>query len=66
MARKKRSFADELRIAIEQCGKSRYRISQETGIGQEVLSRFMAGKKGLSMDSIDRLFENLGLKISKR
>ncbi len=65
MKRKRLSFADQLRIEIEQCGKSRYQISKETGIGQEVLSRFMAGKKGLSMDSIERLFENLRLKISK-
>jgi transcriptional regulator with XRE-family HTH domain len=66
MARKRILFADQLRSAIEHCGKSRYQISKETGIGQEVLSRFMAGKKGLSMDSIERLFENLGLTVSKR
>lgn len=66
MSRKRYSFADQLRMAIERSGKTRYRISQETGVRQEVLSRFLAGKKGLSLDTIERLFENLGLVITKR
>jgi transcriptional regulator with XRE-family HTH domain len=66
MGKKHDGFADQLRAAIENCGKTRYQIFKETGIPQETLSRFVNGERGLSMESIELLFENLGLKISKR
>jgi transcriptional regulator with XRE-family HTH domain len=66
MRKKQDGFADQLRAAIENCGKSRYQISKETGVPQDSLSRFVSGDRGLSMESIEQLFENLGLKISKR
>ena len=59
-------FADQLRAAIENCGKTRYQIFKETGVPQETLSRFVNGERGLSMESIEQLFDNLSLKISKR
>jgi hypothetical protein len=66
MPRKNASFADQLRREIENCGRTRYRISKETGISQEMLCRFCNGTRGVSVESIDILFQNLGLKISKR
>ena len=56
-------LSDQLRHAIETCGKSRYQVSQETGIDQATLSRFMTGKGGLSMPVLDRLGAYLGLQI---
>ena len=55
MARKQKSFSEQLRQAIQQDGRSRYRISLNTGIPQGQLSRFMHNKGGLSLRSIDRL-----------
>ena len=65
MARKQHSFSEQLRQAIDQDERSRYRISMQTGIPQGQLSRFMHGKGGLSLRSVDRLCECLGLGISR-
>ena len=65
MARKQQSFSEQLREAIRKDERSRYRISIETGIPQGQLSRFMHDKGGLSLRSVDRLCECLGLGISR-
>jgi len=57
------SLSDELRQAVERCGLSRYSIWQQTGIDQGTLSKFMAGDRGLSIESIDKLATLLGLHI---
>jgi len=54
---------DELRKAIRASNKTRYRLWQETGIDQALLVRFMAGKSGLSIESVEKLIEALGLEI---
>ena len=41
-------LTEQVRQAIEDCGKTRYQISQETRIDQATLCRFMGGKGGLS------------------
>ena len=64
MARKQHSFSEQLRDAIGQDERSRYRISMETGIPQGQLSRFMHDKGGLSLRSVDLLCECLGLGIT--
>jgi transcriptional regulator with XRE-family HTH domain len=56
-------FSDQMRQAIETSGKTRYRISKESGISQASLSRFMAGKQGFSADTIDLICECLGLEV---
>jgi transcriptional regulator with XRE-family HTH domain len=63
---KKRSYklSDQLRQAIDDSGLSRYAISQETGIDQAALSRFVHGHVGLSLDAIDRISECLQLTIT--
>ncbi len=57
------SLSDELRQAIERSGMSRYSIWQQTGIDQGSLSKFMDGERGLSIESIDKLADLLGLHI---
>jgi transcriptional regulator with XRE-family HTH domain len=64
MPREQPEFSEQLREAIRQAGRSRYRISQETGIPQGQLSRFMHDKGGLSLRSVDRLCGCLGLTIT--
>ena len=54
---------DEIRAAIEHSGTSRYAISKATRISQAQLSRLMAGQSGLSIDSLERLADHLGLEI---
>lgn len=67
MAEKRRiHLSDQIRRAVAASGLTRYRISKITGIDQAVLSRFMAGKVGLSMSALDRLAEALELEVVAR
>jgi len=60
---KRKPLSDELREAVERSGLSRYSIWQQTGIDQGTLCKFMAGDRGLSIESIDKLADLLGLHI---
>ena len=57
---------DALRRAIRSGEKSRYRLWKETGISQGHLSEFMAGTKGLSVESAERLAACLDLEFTVR
>ena len=63
---KRKTLTEQLREAIRQADKSRYRISQETGINEAGLSRFVRGLAGLSLESIDKIGECLELEITNR
>jgi len=65
MARKQHSFSEQLRQAIDQDERSRYRISMQTGIPQGQLSRFMHSKGGLSLRSVDLLCGCLALVLAQ-
>ncbi len=56
-------FSDEIRAAVEACGKTRYRIAKETDIDAAALCRFVQGQVGLSMDNLDKLAECIGLHV---
>ncbi len=60
---KKHPISDQLRAAIRQCGKTRYRIAQETDISESILSRFVNRGAGLSLANIDKLCECIGAEI---
>ena len=67
MAEKRRiRLSNQIRRAVAASGLTRYRISKITGIDQAVLSRFMAGKVGLSMSTLDRLADALELDVVAR
>jgi hypothetical protein len=57
------SMSEQLRRAIELSGKTRYRISLESGISQAVLSRFVNRQRELSLANVDALCEALGLRV---
>lgn len=64
MAKKKqKTFTDQIRDALRQCGISRYRISREAEVSEGQMCRFLAGA-GLSMESLDKLAEYLGLEVT--
>ena len=64
MSKRQLQFSDQLRQAIQQSEKTRYRISQETGISEAVLSRFLHKKVGLSMTTIDLVCGCLKLRLA--
>lgn len=63
MTRNIAAISDQLRVAIETCGLSRYAVAKRAGVEQAVLSRFMAGKAGMSLKSIDAVGRVLGLRL---
>ncbi len=66
MSKKPRLLTEQLRQAILDAGETRYAICKATGIGQDVLSRFMSGERGLSNRVMDRLGEYLKLELVSR
>jgi len=61
---KKQRFSEQLRRAVERSDLTRYQISKQTGIAQSILSRFVNQGAGLSMDSVDKLCQCLGLRLA--
>jgi transcriptional regulator with XRE-family HTH domain len=57
---------ETVRKAIEASGKTRYAIHKATGIDQGQLSRLMKGQTGLSLESLEKLADFLGLEIIVR
>ena len=65
MKTKPTALTDQLRHLIEAGEMSRYELSKITGIDKSVLSKFVHGKCGLSMQSLDKIGETLSLQITK-
>ena len=65
MARKRipKPLSEQLREIILNAGISRYRIAKETGLTEAGLSRFVNRVTGLSLDSLDKIGECLGLEV---
>lgn len=66
MKKNYKPLTDQLRQVIEECGVTRYRIAQETGISESTLSQFYNGNRGLSMEAMDALGEFLELEVVMR
>ena len=56
-------LTDQLRQAIESCGKTRDALAKESGVGADTLCRFANGERGLSMEAMDAIGQCLGLRI---
>jgi transcriptional regulator with XRE-family HTH domain len=61
-----KSFSDQIRAAVDASGMSRYAICAAIRLPQSSMSRFMNGKGGISIDSLDRLAELLGLAVTTK
>jgi hypothetical protein len=55
---------EQIRKHIETCGKSRYRISKDTGIDKAALCRIMQGGS-CKAETADILLKYFGLTITK-
>jgi len=58
-------IVETIRKHIKACGKSRYQISQDTGVDEATLCRIVAGK-ACSTETADILLKYFGLRISKK
>ncbi len=59
-------FSSLLRQAILDSGQTRYALAFKCGVDQAVLCRFVAGKSGLNLATIDKLVEGLGIEVKIR
>ncbi len=55
---------EEIRKQIKKCGKSRYRISKDTGIDEAALCRIMQGGS-CKAETVDILLDYFGFVITK-
>ena len=55
---------ETIRKHVKTCGKTRYRIAKETGIGEDQLCRIMQGKT-CTVETADTLFKYFGLTVTK-
>ena len=53
---------EAIRKHIKSCGKTRYRIAQETGVGEDQLCRIMQGKT-CTVETADILLKYFGLEL---
>lgn len=58
-----KQFSNQLRDTVLRCGKSRYRISKETGITEAQLSRFVNGQADLALPTIDKLIACMCVRV---
>ena len=57
-------LSDQLRQAIVADGRTRRELCREADVDETALSHFMAGRRRLALDSVDRLAEVLGIRLS--
>lgn len=57
-------LVDAIRRAVEASEKTRYRIAKESGVSAGQLSRLVNGERGMTVDTIERLADYLGLRIT--
>jgi len=58
------NLVEELRQAILTCGETEYRVAKDSGVAQPVVSRFMRGQRGISLETADKVCQYLGLHLA--
>jgi plasmid maintenance system antidote protein VapI len=66
MSRKRRRQADlteQLRRAIRASGLSAFRIATDANVDRAIMSRFISGGRGITLDTAGRIASYLGLEL---
>jgi transcriptional regulator with XRE-family HTH domain len=66
MAKRKKapqSLSEQLRELIAAAGPSVYELARNAGVDRSVLSRFLAGKRTITLETADRLAAVLKIRI---
>lgn len=56
---------EAIRKQIKTCGKTRYRIAKDTGVGEDQLCRIMQGKT-CSVETADTLLKYFGIELKPK
>ena len=66
MKAKKTDWEKTIRQAIKDSGLSLYALSHLSGISDAQLSRFMNGKRTLTIPTAEKIAEHIGVELKKR
>jgi transcriptional regulator with XRE-family HTH domain len=59
------SLVEVLRREILGAGKSVFAVAREAHVSQPILSRFLSGKRGITLQTAERLCHSLGLELRR-
>lgn len=57
------NVSEQLHKAVHDSGQSLYAVAKGSGVSYAVLFRFMAGQRGMNLDTAARLIDYLGLEL---
>ena len=63
MAKLQKLVAKQIRKLLKQRGKSAEKLALELELSSGYFSEFMSGKKGITLDTLERLAEGLEVKV---
>jgi len=66
MAKRRKSFSDQLRAIIADCGMSRNQLCKLAGLDPTQLHRFVHKTGKLTNETIDRLADVLGVQLTAK
>lgn len=58
------SISDQLRREIRDCGLSGYALAELADVARPMISRFVAGDRSLSLETVDKLARALRLQLA--
>ena len=58
-------LSEQLRTHLRDCGKTMYLVAQGAQVSQSAISRFLNGKRSLSLENVDRIGRFLNLEIQE-
>ncbi len=61
---RRQTLADQLRSAIRSSGLSVYRIALDTGVSQPVITRFVNGKRTVTLETADALAAYFNMRLT--
>lgn len=61
--RKTLTFTEQLRQAIRLAPMSQYRLAKEAGVPKETISRFLLGRVGMRLETVNAICEVLELRL---
>lgn len=59
-------LVEQLIVAIQESGQTRYEIAKGSGVAQSQLSRLVHGENRMSIDNIELIADYLGLEVALR
>lgn len=55
----------QLRAAIAKDGRSAYQLARDSGVAQQIITRFMRGKRDVTLATAAKLAQALGVKFGE-